>query len=218
MDQIDLGANPNALTIKVERLAENTAAIRLQCSRVSVAIAQKTIVADFSCQFEGGQYIHLSGPNGSGKSTLMGVLSGLIHPSGGSCRWDIGGRDLDPSTELIYVPQYPLIFHGMTVLENLALVSHRPVWEIKGALNELLERNGPRYAIALIDKFQGVTSRLSTGQQRALLFIAASLSDASIILMDEPFAGLSEDVARECENEARGWAMAGKLVIVAKPV
>jgi ABC-type multidrug transport system ATPase subunit len=216
MAQIDLGAAPNTLVVTVERIGENPSAIRLDCLRVSVTIAQKHIVSDVSCQFEGGQYVHISGPNGSGKSTFLGVLSGLIRPSSGSYRWIIGARDLDPSTELIYVPQYPLIFYGMTVLENLALVSRRPSRDIKQALNELNRKDRPR-TVSLIEKFHGATSRLSTGQQRALLFVAASLSRASVVLMDEPYAGLSEEIARECEDAARGWAEAGKLVIVVEP-
>ncbi|MEA2885053.1 MAG: putative transport system ATP-binding protein [Bradyrhizobium sp.] len=217
MDHIDLGAATTTLAIAIERIGENPRAVRLECSRVSVTIAKKTIVADLSCQFEGGQYVHISGPNGSGKSTFLGVLSGLLRPSGGSCRLTIGGRDLDPSTELIYVPQYPLIFYGMSVMENLALVSRRPLREIGQALHDLDRKDRPR-TVSLIEKFHGATSRLSTGQQRALLIVAASLSRAPVVLMDEPYAGLSEEIARECKEEARGWARAGKLVIVVEPV
>jgi ABC-type multidrug transport system ATPase subunit len=216
MNQVEIKTS-GALAMSVERLGDNMRAVRLVCRQLAVSIAAKSIISDFTQQFEGGQLVHVSGPNGSGKSTLLGVLSGLLSPGAGSCQWFVGGHEFDLGADLIYVPQYPIIFHGMTVEENLSLISHTPLREIEGALKRLIEGGGPRRTVSLIENFKEPTARLSTGQQRALLVVAASLSSVPAILLDEPYAGLADDVANECKNEIKNWASVGKLVMVVEP-
>ena len=70
---------------------------------------------------DGGAYA-LLGPSGCGKTTLLNIISGLLHPSGGSIRFD--GRDVtNLSTQernIAQVFQFPVIYDTMTVRENLA--------------------------------------------------------------------------------------------------
>jgi ABC-type multidrug transport system ATPase subunit len=218
MDMVRREGKEETLTIQVEQLAFGPKNILVECRNMSVIIAKKAIISHLSCTIEGGQYAHISGPNGCGKSTFLSVLSGFVPPSMGDCHIFMDGRDIDRRAEMMYVSQYPLIFHSMTIFENLALISHRALREIEFGLSELLERGELTESISLVKNFRGRASGLSTGQQRVVLLIAATLSKAQIILLDEPYAGLSDVIAQECRAQARGWASNGKLVVVVEPI
>jgi branched-chain amino acid transport system ATP-binding protein len=164
--------------------------------RLTAGYGKLEILQDLSLSFAEGQFSAVLGPNGSGKSTLMKAIMGLNTVFGGSIKLKgielIGTRtEAIPGLGIAYVPQRENIFHGLTVLENLQLgVRSLPKAERGAALKELLElfpilgRRGAQQAVTL-----------SGGEHQMLAIAIAWLSNPSIMLLDEPSAGLAPVIA-----------------------
>ena len=144
------------------------------------------------------------GPNGAGKTTTIRILLGLLNKDGGEARL-LGGdpwRDATTlHTRLAYVPGDVTLWPGLT----------------GGEIIDLLARlRGPRSAIdpkrrqALIERFALDPAKkaraYSKGNRQKVALIAALASDAELLLLDEPTAGLDplmEAAFRECVNDER---------------
>ncbi len=166
--------------------------------RLTAGYGKLEILQDLSLTFADQQFSAVLGPNGSGKSTLMKAIMGLNTVFGGSIQ--SGGVELiGTPTEAIsrlgiaYVPQRENIFHELTVQENLQLGARglskadRP-----SALKTLLEifpilgRRGAQQA-----------GLLSGGEHQMLAIAIAWLSKPTIMLLDEPSAGLAPAIATD---------------------
>ena len=138
-----------------------------------------------------GEIVSIIGPNGAGKSTLLKAVMGLIQTSAG--RYYLNGLEKTSlSTHRIveegvgYVPQVENIFPSLTVQENL---------EIGGWI---LKRNTHASLVNIYEKFPLLYERkgdragnLSGGQRQLLALARALVTSPSILLLDEPSAGLS---------------------------
>ena len=156
------------------------------------------ILQDLSLTFAEGQFSAVLGPNGSGKSTLMKAIMGLNTVFGGSIQ--LRGRELIglrteeiPRLGIAYVPQRENIFDELTVRENLQLGARSlPKDDRPAALNELLDvfpilgRRGSQRAVTL-----------SGGEHQMLAIAIAWLSKPTIMLLDEPSAGLAPAIAND---------------------
>lgn len=160
-----------------------------------------------------GALVAVVGENGTGKSTLLSLLLRLHRPSEGVVR--IGGVDINElqlssyRRQIAYVPQDLSLFGG-TIAENIAF--GRPgatEAEIAAAadaalLTPVLDRL-PDGIDTMLDE-NGAS--LSGGQARRVMLARAALRDASILLLDEPLAGLdpeaADTVARAITNIAGG--------------
>ena len=144
------------------------------------------------------------GPNGAGKTTTIRILLGLLNKDGGEARL-LGGdpwRDATTlHTRLAYVPGDVTLWPGLT----------------GGEIIDLLARlRGPRSAVdpkrrqALIERFALDPAKkaraYSKGNRQKVALIAALASDAELLLLDEPTAGLDplmEAAFRDCVNDER---------------
>ncbi len=154
------------------------------------------ILQDLSLAFAEGQFSALLGPNGSGKSTLMKAIMGINNIFGGSIQLNgrelVGRRTEDISKMgIAYVPQRENIFSEMTVLENLQLgLRVLPREQRQDALDELLE------LFPILGRRKSQKAGLLSGGEHQMLAIAiAWLSRPSLMLLDEPSAGLAPAVA-----------------------
>ncbi|MCY4070527.1 MAG: ABC transporter ATP-binding protein [Chloroflexi bacterium] len=154
------------------------------------------ILQDLSLAFAEGQFSALLGPNGSGKSTLMKAIMGINNIFGGSIQLDgrelVGLRTEDISKlGIAYVPQRENIFNEMTVLENLQLgLRILPREQRQEALEELLK------LFPILGRRKSQKSGLLSGGEHQMLAIAiAWLGRPSIMLLDEPSAGLAPAIA-----------------------
>ncbi len=153
------------------------------------------------------------GPNGAGKSTLIKAVAGLVPISGGRVMLgdkDITGLRPDRMGEhgLAYVPQTDNIFRHLTIRENLALVLRRSA-DPKGRLVELFD-----IFPALRDKQSERAGALSGGQRQMLAFAMALANKPSLMLLDEPSAGLSPKIATEVLDLVRGLTDQGVTVLL----
>jgi len=141
-------------------------------------------VDDVSFVVDKGELISLIGPNGSGKTTLIDLISGFIKPDSGKIFFMKSLiNNLEPFKRATYIGrtfQVTKVFQGMTVLENLLAVVKN-----KQRATELLE------LVGLTELSAEYASNLSGGQQKLLEFARVLMLNPQLILMDEPFAGVT---------------------------
>ena len=154
------------------------------------------------------------GPNGAGKSTLIKAIAGLVPVSGGSVT--LAGRaitgiapDRMAGEGIAYVPQTDNIFRTLTIRQNLDLALRKAGGEAKARLDELFTRFPP-----LAAKQKEKAGALSGGQRQFLAVAMALAVKPSLILMDEPSAGLSPKAAEEVLALARGLTAQGTTILL----
>ena len=172
------------------------------------------IVHGVSIEVRRGEIVTLIGPNGAGKSTLLKAVAGLIAIEGG--RVHLAGSELTAlraheavSAGLGYVPQTGNVFTSLTVHENLKVGAH----VIRGSVNERLER---AYGLfAPLAARRGLRARTLSGGERQMLAIARALmTDPTLLMLDEPTAGLAPLVVDEVFRQLRRLAESGIAVLM----
>lgn len=162
-----------------------------------------------------GKVVVIIGPNGAGKSTLVKAIAGLVPVSEGTitCRGEpIRGIRPDQMGPLgiAYVPQNDNVFRSLTIQQNLALAL-RPFKraEATARLDELFGLFPP-----LSEKRRDRAGSLSGGQRQMLAVAMAMAHGPSVLMMDEPSAGLSPKAAQEVLELARGLTEQGVSILL----
>lgn len=165
----------------------------LAVEHLTVALDGATILRDVSLAVAPGETVALMGANGSGKSTLVRTITGLLRPTSGTVRLlgaDVTGHDV-PWQRLGYVPQRVGPASGVpaTALEVVASGTlHgrrlRPGRAGYRAAREALD------AVGLAHRAQDPVNVFSGGQQRRVLIARALVRRPSLLVLDEPMAGV----------------------------
>lgn len=163
-------------------------------SVVSIAKSydKRMVLSDISLHVGRGEALGLLGPNGAGKTTCFYSIMGLVKPDSGRIMLD--GHDITglpmyrrAVLGLGYLPQETSIFRGMTVEQNIDCVLEMSAPnrdERRARLDQLLDEFG------LTRLRASPAMALSGGERRRCEIARALAADPSIILLDEPFAGI----------------------------
>jgi ABC-type branched-subunit amino acid transport system ATPase component len=171
------------------------------------------ILRQVNMVLEQGSLTTIIGPNGAGKSTLIKAIAGIVPISSG--RVVLNGRDITgirpdqmAGLGLSYVPQTDNIFRNLTIAQNLALVL-RQMADRATRLPELLGIFPP-----LAEKLHDRAGGLSGGQRQMLAVAMALATRPSVMLMDEPSAGLSPKIAAEVLDLTQDLTRQGVSVLL----
>ena len=183
--------------------------------RLTAGYGKLEILQDLSLSFAGQQFSALLGPNGSGKSTLMKAIMGLNTVFSGSItlmdRELIGtATEAIPRLGIAYVPQRENIFDELSVLENLQLGARiLPKAERPAALSEVLG-----IFPILGRRLSQRANTLSGGEHQMLAIAIAWLSKPTIMLLDEPSAGLAPAIATDVFRILKDLSATGITLVV----
>ena len=173
------------------------------------------ILQALSLAIQPGQFAAVLGANGCGKSTLMKAIMGINTIFGGSIQLrerELIGLPTEDISKLgiAYVPQRDNIFTELSVLENLQLgVRVLPRDQRQSAMQELFEL----FPILGGRKSQKAGT-LSGGERQMVAIAIAWLSQPSVMLLDEPSAGLAPAIASDVFNILRALKGQGITLVV----
>jgi len=166
--------------------------VLLRVENLSKSYQKKPVVKGTSLKVDSGQVVGLLGPNGAGKTTTFYMIVGLIRPDEGKIF--LNGEDITnlptykrANRGIAYLPQNPSVFQKLTVKENLMAILETldlSVGEREEKARQLMDELGISH---LQDK---KAYYLSGGERRRVEIARALVTSPSLILLDEPFAGI----------------------------
>jgi len=144
-----------------------------------------------------GEIVTILGPNGAGKSTAMKAMLGLLNLKSGKI--SIDGKDiskLNPQDRvkegISFVPQTRNVFTGLSVRENLEMGAYLREERIEKIINEIY-----KLFPILKEKQSQIVGELSGGQRQQVALGRALMTKPSVLMLDEPTAGVSPIVMDE---------------------
>ena len=164
----------------------------LEVVSIAKSYDKRPVLTDISLSVGKGEVLGLLGPNGAGKTTCFYSIMGLVKPDSGRILMD--GEDVTglpmyrrAILGLGYLPQETSIFRGLTVEQNIATVLELAEPD-RDARREGLERLLDEFGLTRLRSAPAMA--LSGGERRRCEIARALAANPSIMLLDEPFAGI----------------------------
>ena len=165
----------------------------LELEGIDVAYGALQVLWDLSVRVDEGEIVAILGANGAGKSTLMAAMSGIVTPRRGRVRFegtDITDRSVRERLELgiAHVLERQRVFPLLTVNENLRVGAYLPK-----SRKKLAERLEYVYSLfGFLEERAGQKAvSMSGGEQQMLVIARGLMTRPRLVLLDEPFLGLS---------------------------
>lgn len=208
---------------------------RVEARDVVVAFGGQTVLNNVGFALHAGEMVLLRGENGSGKTVLFNVLSGYLPPDRGEISVEVNGRRLDPSgtsperlarSGVGRLWQDIRLFPTMTVLDNVlastsGLWGENPVWAVFARTKVMRqERQAQARAlenlaiVGMADRAHSSCDMLSVGQMKRVALARLLQMEASVLLLDEPMAGLDAAAADALATDLGHLRDVGKTLLV----
>jgi len=173
----------------------------------------RVAVDDVSFELQPGQIFALLGPNGAGKTTTLRMLAGLIAPTSGSVT--IGNEAMTPDAapklreRLGFLTEAPGLWDNLTVHDNLLVYAQLyGMRDAEQAVHEALA------LFEIADRSADRTARLSKGLKQRVALARAIVHRPTIVLLDEPTAGLDPESARDVRELIVAMRGEGRAVLL----
>jgi ABC-2 type transport system ATP-binding protein len=186
--------------------------IAIEVDGLTKKFAGRAVVRNLSMRVKRGSIYGFLGPNGSGKTTTIRMLCGLLTPDEGHGRclgYDILTDSEEIKRRVGYMTQRFSLYDDLSVRENLEFVGR-----IYGLANPSRAARAMIERLGLEGRAEEIAGTLSGGWKQRLALGACTLPNPSLLLLDEPTAGVDPKARREFWNEIHGLAAAGLTVLV----
>ena len=197
----------------------------LEVARVSRNFGALAALVDVSFSVRAGEVFSVIGPNGAGKSTLFNVITGLHAPSGGRVVFmgdDIAGLPPEVINRrgLAKTFQITNVFPGISVYDNVRVAAQSRA-RVSGHLGSLWQRPDVEGSVMELLNAFGLEKRrdeharnLSHGEQRYLEVCLALATEPTLLLLDEPTAGMTPGETKEATALIRQIAQRRNLTVL----
>jgi ATP-binding cassette subfamily B protein len=199
-------------------LSKSTGKIVFKTVHFSYSLRVKPVLSDINLQIEPGMTTGIIGPPGSGKTTLLNLLPRIYDVQKGQILMD--GIDIqnirldDLRSQIAFVPQEPFLFAG-TIQDNIAFGR-------QSSENDFIKAVESAALLSTIESFpnqfktivgeKGVI--LSGGQKQRIGLARAFLSDAPVLILDDPVSQVDADTSRQIIASLQGWKGLKTIIIV----
>jgi len=171
----------------------------LEVTGLRAGYGAATVLEDVSISVDEGKFVVVTGPNGHGKTTLLRVLSGLLPVNSGEITFlgeRLNGRSASSivGRGLVHIPQGDLLFVDLTVEQNLYMGAYlRDAWKGRRERIRRVYELFPR-----LEERRTQQARTLSGGERRMLGIGRGLmSNARMLMVDEPALGLAPVLVQE---------------------
>lgn len=185
----------------------------LKVTKMDSGYRQTPVIKSISFEIKYGEIVGLIGLNGAGKSTLLKTILGLLTPQKGEITIE-GQSIIDNHTEyakkISYIPETPILYDELTLLEHLEMTGlgyDIPRDEIMRRAQPLLE------LFRLENVLNWFPVHFSKGMKQKVMIICALITDAKLLIIDEPFLGLDPLAIRDFTNLLKERASQGTAVL-----
>ncbi len=178
------------------------------------------VLDDITFQIETDDYLGLIGPNGGGKTTLLKVILGLVRPQSGTVRV-FGKPPAQVRSRIGYVPQHAEIDITVpaTVLDVVLMGRlGRSSWGLQYGGSHRKKALDALCQTGVEELSERPISELSGGQRQRVLVARALASEAKILLLDEPMAGIDAPVEQSLSNLLRRLNESLPIVVVSHDI
>ncbi len=187
----------------------------LACEALHAAYGRVSVLRGVSLAVRPDELVALIGPNGAGKSTTLKAIVGLLRPSRGGITFDgaslVGSDPADiVARGIALVPQGRMIFHALTVRENLRLGAYRALAE---EVPERVERVLAAFP-KLAERLRQAGGTLSGGEQQMLAIARALMSNPTLLILDEPSTGLAPTMVESIFRTIADLHRRGTMVLL----
>ncbi len=162
---------------------------------------------DVSLELPFGSMVALLGANGAGKSTLIHLLCGALNPTEGTMAWNpaVSGTEVGWCSQRQCVDWYLTVRDNVLLGARLARMDRATSRRKSDEILRFVELEGHSSSIA---------DELSGGQQQRLQIARALVAEPSVLLLDEPTAGLDVEAAERLADGLKARADSGAMVLV----
>ncbi len=185
----------------------------IELDNVVKRYGSKTIIHNISFDVKKGEIVGFLGPNGAGKTTTMRMIAGFTEATSGTVTvagYDMATQRNEAAARLGYLPESPPLYDVLDVTTYLRFVAHA-----KGVPAARIPHELDRVIAAC--RLEAVTTKecykLSKGYKQRVGLAQALLGDPSVLLLDEPTAGLDPGQIQETREVIRNFGRENSVLI-----
>ena len=161
--------------------------VALDVRGVSKSYAAVEAVKDLSFDVRQGEIFGLLGPNGAGKTTTIRMALDIIKPTSGEISVLGGSMTEDKKSRIGYLPEERGLYDDMTLLDTLLFLG-----QLKGLSRQTAQERAEAYLreVELWDARDRKIEAMSQGMNQKAQFVAGTMHEPELLIIDEPFSGL----------------------------